>query len=108
MLYLLISPITFLSFSFVQVREDPVFRREGSNIHVDAVLSITQVMFLNEKVLSLCLVVYFRYLLTYVCILLVLVYNSGDANWWHGLDRENVGTMWGMCFLYICCQFEIM
>jgi hypothetical protein len=26
-----------------QVREDPVFRREGSNIHVDAVLGITQV-----------------------------------------------------------------
>ncbi|KAH8498832.1 hypothetical protein H0E87_017666 [Populus deltoides] len=25
-----------------QVREDPVFRREGSNIHVDAVLGITQ------------------------------------------------------------------
>ncbi|KAG5000288.1 hypothetical protein JHK87_021360 [Glycine soja] len=26
----------------IKVREDPVFRREGSNIHVDAVLSITQ------------------------------------------------------------------
>ncbi|XP_065871399.1 chaperone protein dnaJ GFA2, mitochondrial [Euphorbia lathyris] len=26
----------------VRVREDPVFRREGSNIHVDAVLSVTQ------------------------------------------------------------------
>lgn len=82
----------------MQVRDDPVFRREGSNIHVDAVLSITQVMFLNEKVLSLCLVVYFRYLLTYVCILLVLVYNSGDANWWPALYRENFVTMWGMCF----------
>ena len=27
-----------------QVRADPVFRREGSDIHVDAVLSITQVL----------------------------------------------------------------
>lgn len=27
----------------IQVKEDPVFRREGSDIHVDAVLSITQV-----------------------------------------------------------------
>ncbi|KAJ6345503.1 hypothetical protein OIU78_008206 [Salix suchowensis] len=26
----------------IKVREDPVFRREGSNIHVDAVLGITQ------------------------------------------------------------------
>ncbi|GLT84164.1 hypothetical protein SLE2022_024110 [Rubroshorea leprosula] len=26
----------------IKVRQDPVFRREGSNIHVDAVLSITQ------------------------------------------------------------------
>ncbi|KAL2940667.1 Chaperone protein dnaJ GFA2 mitochondrial, partial [Bienertia sinuspersici] len=26
----------------IKVREDPVFRREGSDIHVDAVLSITQ------------------------------------------------------------------
>ncbi|CAI0467813.1 unnamed protein product [Linum tenue] len=26
----------------IKVREDPVFRREGANIHVDAVLSITQ------------------------------------------------------------------
>ncbi|KAL5175823.1 Chaperone protein dnaJ GFA2, mitochondrial [Glycine soja] len=26
----------------IKVREDPIFRREGSNIHVDAVLSITQ------------------------------------------------------------------
>ncbi|CAN1224481.1 Chaperone protein dnaJ GFA2, mitochondrial [Linum grandiflorum] len=26
----------------IKVREDPVFRREGSNIHVDAVLSVTQ------------------------------------------------------------------
>ncbi|KAJ8899177.1 hypothetical protein K2173_012353 [Erythroxylum novogranatense] len=29
-------------FVTIKVREDPVFRREGSNIHVDAVLSITQ------------------------------------------------------------------
>lgn len=28
----------------LQVREDPVFRRDGTDIHVDAVLSITQVM----------------------------------------------------------------
>ncbi|KAJ6948507.1 hypothetical protein NC651_002748 [Populus alba x Populus x berolinensis] len=28
----------------IKVREDPVFRREGSNIHVDAVLGITQAM----------------------------------------------------------------
>lgn len=26
-----------------QVRKDPVFRREGNNIHVDAVLSLAQV-----------------------------------------------------------------
>ncbi|KAJ8748708.1 hypothetical protein K2173_011256 [Erythroxylum novogranatense] len=29
-------------FVTIKVREDPVFRREGSNVHVDAVLSITQ------------------------------------------------------------------
>lgn len=29
-------------FVTIKVREDPVFRREGSNIHVDAVLSVTQ------------------------------------------------------------------
>ncbi|KAI7747822.1 hypothetical protein M8C21_013237 [Ambrosia artemisiifolia] len=29
-------------FVVIKVREDPVFRREGSNIHVDAVLNITQ------------------------------------------------------------------
>ncbi|CAK7330743.1 unnamed protein product [Dovyalis caffra] len=29
-------------FVTIKVREDPVFRREGSNIHVDAVLGITQ------------------------------------------------------------------
>lgn len=29
---------------YLQVREDPVFRREGADIHVDTVLSITQVM----------------------------------------------------------------
>lgn len=33
-----------ISYSSLQVREDPVFRREGSDIHVDAVLSISQVM----------------------------------------------------------------
>lgn len=27
----------------LKVREDPVFRREGADIHVDAVLSISQV-----------------------------------------------------------------
>ena len=27
----------------LQVREDPVFRREGSDIHVNSVLSVTQV-----------------------------------------------------------------
>uniref|UniRef100_A0A7N2N8N7 Chaperone DnaJ C-terminal domain-containing protein n=1 Tax=Quercus lobata TaxID=97700 RepID=A0A7N2N8N7_QUELO len=31
----------------IKVREDPVFRREGADIHVDAVLSITQVMLSN-------------------------------------------------------------
>nr|KYP49191.1 hypothetical protein KK1_029127 [Cajanus cajan] len=36
----------------MKVREDPVFRREGSDIHVDAVLSITQVIFLDENVLT--------------------------------------------------------
>jgi len=36
----------------LQVREDPVFRREGSDIHVDTVLSITQVMFLNEEIID--------------------------------------------------------
>ncbi|KAF5756699.1 putative Heat shock protein DnaJ, cysteine-rich [Helianthus annuus] len=29
-------------FVVIKVREDPIFRREGSNIHVDAVLNITQ------------------------------------------------------------------
>ena len=32
----------------LQVREDPVFRRDGSDIHVDAPLSITQVKRLVE------------------------------------------------------------
>ncbi|XP_015936756.1 chaperone protein dnaJ GFA2, mitochondrial [Arachis duranensis] len=32
----------FSLFYYLQVREDPVFRREGSDIHVNAVLSITQ------------------------------------------------------------------
>uniref|UniRef100_A0A2N9FHA7 Chaperone DnaJ C-terminal domain-containing protein n=1 Tax=Fagus sylvatica TaxID=28930 RepID=A0A2N9FHA7_FAGSY len=32
----------------IKVREDPVFRREGADIHVDAVLSITQVMMLSN------------------------------------------------------------
>uniref|UniRef100_A0A803NAT2 Uncharacterized protein n=1 Tax=Chenopodium quinoa TaxID=63459 RepID=A0A803NAT2_CHEQI len=32
----------------IKVREDPVFRREGSNIHVDAVLSITQILLLLQ------------------------------------------------------------
>ena len=39
--------ILFFPFSFSQVREDPIFRREGSDIHVDAVLSITQVNFFD-------------------------------------------------------------
>lgn len=43
------KPNRFLSYSYLQVREDPVFRREGSDIHVDSVLSITQVMFLHEE-----------------------------------------------------------
>lgn len=30
---------------YLQVKEDPVFRREGADIHVDTVLSITQVIF---------------------------------------------------------------
>jgi len=42
----------FICFSFLQVREDPVFRREGSDIHVDAVLSITQVMIFDEETFS--------------------------------------------------------
>ncbi|GMP62540.1 hypothetical protein CsSME_00024608 [Camellia sinensis var. sinensis] len=29
-------------YATIKVREDPVFRREGPDIHVDAVLSITQ------------------------------------------------------------------
>lgn len=29
--------------TILKVRDDPIFRREGSDIHVDAVLSITQV-----------------------------------------------------------------
>lgn len=31
---------------YLQVKEDPVFRREGADIHVDTVLSITQVILL--------------------------------------------------------------
>jgi len=52
LLYLITTPIIFSSFIFMQVREDPVFRREGSDIHVDTVLSITQVMFPNEEILD--------------------------------------------------------
>ena len=37
-----------ISFASLQVREHPVFRREGADIHVDAVLSITQVMMLSN------------------------------------------------------------
>lgn len=44
----------FICLSFLQVREDPVFRREGSDIHVDAVLSITQVMIFDEENLQQC------------------------------------------------------
>lgn len=33
----------FFGLDILQVREDPVFRREGANIHVDSVLSVTQV-----------------------------------------------------------------
>lgn len=40
--FLIFNDIVMIFFSS-QVREDPVFRREGSNIHVDAVLSVTQV-----------------------------------------------------------------
>ena len=40
-----------ISFASLQVREDPVFRREGADIHVDAVLSITQVMLSNVFIL---------------------------------------------------------
>jgi molecular chaperone DnaJ len=29
----------------LQVREDPIFRREGNHVHVDAVLSMAQVPF---------------------------------------------------------------
>lgn len=42
----------FFSYSVLKVREDPVFRREGSDIHVDAVLSITQVMVFDEEILE--------------------------------------------------------
>ncbi|KAB5520528.1 hypothetical protein DKX38_024847 [Salix brachista] len=39
----LLFHVTEIIFSLSpQIREDPVFRREGSNIHVDAVLGITQ------------------------------------------------------------------
>jgi hypothetical protein len=30
---------------FLQVHEDPVFRREKGDIHVDAVLNVTQVIY---------------------------------------------------------------
>ena len=40
-----------ISFASLQVREDPVFQREGADIHVDAVLSITQVMLSNILIL---------------------------------------------------------
>lgn len=35
----------FFGLDILQVREDPVFRREGANIHVDSVLSVTQVKY---------------------------------------------------------------
>ncbi|KAF2293629.1 hypothetical protein GH714_003519 [Hevea brasiliensis] len=34
-------------FVTIRVREDPIFRREGSNIHVDAVLSVTQTLMVS-------------------------------------------------------------
>ncbi|BAB11067.1 DnaJ protein-like [Arabidopsis thaliana] len=36
----------------LKVREDPVFRREGSDIHVDAVLSVTQHLFWTSGAVS--------------------------------------------------------
>jgi hypothetical protein len=47
--YFKASQLYFFPLYFLQVREDPVFRREGLDIHVDAVLSITQVMFNDEN-----------------------------------------------------------
>ncbi|KAB5541067.1 hypothetical protein DKX38_014041 [Salix brachista] len=40
--HFVIEVIVIFTLPPLQVREDPVFRREGSNIHVDAVLGITQ------------------------------------------------------------------
>jgi hypothetical protein len=36
--------LTFVMLFSFQVREDPVFRREKGDIHVDAVLNVTQVI----------------------------------------------------------------
>lgn len=38
------NKLTFTRLFFVQVREDPVFRREKGDIHVDTVLNVTQVI----------------------------------------------------------------
>lgn len=38
------NKLTFTRLIFVQVREDPVFRREKGDVHVDAVLNVTQVI----------------------------------------------------------------
>jgi hypothetical protein len=39
----------------LQVREDPIFRREGNHVHVDAVLSIAQVISLSSNLIFLFL-----------------------------------------------------
>jgi hypothetical protein len=41
----------------LQVREDPVFRREGNHVHVDAALSIAQVASLSSN-LPFCQLVF--------------------------------------------------
>ena len=48
--------LTFVMLFSFQVREDPVFRREKGDIHVDAVLNVTQVIVACS---SLCVVYHF-------------------------------------------------
>lgn len=45
----MLKPSQLNFFHPLQVREDPVFRREGLDVHVNAVLSFTQVMFHEEN-----------------------------------------------------------
>ena len=39
--------MNFVFIFLVQIREDPVFRREGNHVHVDAIISIAQVTTLS-------------------------------------------------------------